>query len=342
MEYLFDLQLFAEGEGPDTGGAIGDPAAPQDKPDDGAGAYDGPTIEIDTEGLDDDLENPEGEPGEGEGPESADDPDQQQERTSKQPPEVDAAFKRMREAEERAQRIEQDRQTEQQRRDAQIAQRFGHMGIHNEQQYWHAVEQTHQRQNSDWQFKQQLNQMVEQMQNEGYDEGVIAARAEAAQTRYELQQFQQRQDAERKRQEQFAAQQQQQQFIENAKSQVMHEYKNLAKDYPDLLPAGATTFEDLVPKLEPAVIQKMQMGMTLEDAFKLTHLPQVAEREAKKAAAKAQANAAKAAGSGRGGGEPSGGTYGLTADEIALVRQHNAQFPNAKMTYKEFAKRKKG
>ena len=293
--FRFNLQLFAEaGEDHSATEELADPQLDDEE-----------EIIADT-----DEEEPEGEP-DGENPET-ENPDQSQ-RTSKQPPEVDAAFAEARRAKEKAEQLERELQ-QYREKEAEV-------------QAKQQAEATNQQVVSYFQqrYQQRLNALVA----DGYDEG-IADQLARTQTDQEYFRWEQQQEKEKAKQE--AERRANQTAIEQVKATVMNQYKDLKKEYPDLVPEGITSFDELIAKTDPQIIEKMQRGLLYDEAFRLVNITKIAERDLKKQQAKAKANADRATGSGRNGGDPQGGTFGLTKRQQELAKENG-------ISYKVYAER---
>lgn len=151
--------------------------------------------------------------------------DEQQERTSKQDPEVDAGFARLRrEKEQLEQQLKQ--------RDSWVAENFGKShGITTWDQYQQAIEATRQRQaeQQKQQYQENLARTVQQMREEGYSEPVIQSYVENAQLKKEVQELKNKMLTT----EQTFQQQQQQQQEQQAMSKVNTDFEKLKGKYPE-------------------------------------------------------------------------------------------------------------
>ena len=284
--FKFNLQLFAESEDHSANEELADPQLDEE------------------EIIDPTDDEPEGEP-DGDDPE-AENPDQP-ERTSKQPPEVDAAFAAARRAQEKAEQLERELQ--------QFREKDAETQAKQQEQAANQQVISY--------FQGRFQQRRDAFINDGYDEG-LADQLARTQTDIEYARWEQQQEKEKAKQE--AEQRTQQSAIEQAKSTVMNQYKDLKKEYPDLLPDGITNFDELIAKSDPQIIEKMQRGLLFDEAFQLVNRTKIAERDLKKQQAKAKANADRATGSGRNGGDPQGGSFGLTKHQQDLAKENGIPF----------------
>lgn len=169
-------------------------------------------------------------------------------RTSKQPPEVDAAFARARRAEE-----------ELQRRDAWVAQNYGAThGIFTWDQYQAALEQERQSQQyqAQQQAQQQLNDEIARLEAAGYNSQeiwqIMNANPEVQQLRQTVQQMQQ-----------FITQQQQIQKQSQISQALRDGHKKLREEYGDLVP-------DL-DKMDQDTMSRFYRGYPFEEAWILSN-----------------------------------------------------------------------
>jgi DNA repair exonuclease SbcCD ATPase subunit len=180
-----------------------------------------------------------------------------QQRTSKQLPEVDAAFARMRRAEE-----------ELQRRDEWVSRTYGHMGIHTWDQYVQAVQQAEaeQQRQEELQAQEQLNRAIEELEAQGYNSQeiwqIMNANPEVQQLRQTVQQLQS-----------FVAQQQQLQKQNQIAQALKDGHKKLREEYGDLVP-------DL-DKIDPDTMARFYRGYPLEEAWVLSNKDKIIEHARK-------------------------------------------------------------
>jgi len=206
-----------------NGGVTGDFAASQTNDDTGTDDNAGDDTGGETE-VDDDSA-------------SADDATQQKdddERTSKQPPEVDAAFAKLRrEAEEAKRQLQQ--------RDRWVADQFGKThGIYTWEQYQQAVQQQQQQQQV-----QVYNQARQELADQGYDVDAISRIMEMNPAFQNMRQ--QNEILQRQLQEQQLNQ------------RLLAEYGELQKEYPDMVKKPDDISND--------VWAKFDQGYSLLDAF---------------------------------------------------------------------------
>ena len=289
----------------------------------------------DPSGTSTDIDNdPEGEPDPDNG--DADDPDQQK-RTSKQDPKVDAAFAEARRAKEESDRLRAQLADYQ-----ELEKEYAEYNLRGPKAIAEAVRAEKQRMsqanaNEAAQFAAWIKGEVTRLRAAGYDELQIEAYVDGKEAKYEAYQLRRetaQEHEQRKREKelekQARAQEKQEKATEMAVNAVMGEYRDLRKEYPDLLPANCRTFESLMEQIDPKVRDKMMQGLTLEDAFKIVNLRKIAKREAEKSDEKDRDNADRATASGRDKGSADGGTYGLTAGQQTLAKKGG-------MTNKEYA-----
>ena len=296
-------------DGDPVNGVGGDPADPNGNPND----------------IGDQQDDPEGEP-DPEG--AADDPDQQK-RTSKQDPKVDAAYAEARRAKQETEALR-----------AQLAdyheleKEYEEFGLKGPKAIAEAVKAEKRRVSQtnateEASFSSWVKGEVSRLRAAGYDELAIEAYVDGKEAKYEayklkrdsIQEKEQRK-RERELEKQEREQEKQGKAIEKTKQMVLDEFKELRKEYPDLLPAGVKNFDDLVEKCDKKVIDKMfNERLTFESAFKLVNLKKIAKREAEKDDEKEKSNAERSTSSGREKGDASGGTYGLTPRQQGLAKE---------------------
>lgn len=229
---IFDLQLFAE-EG--VNGEVADPTADSEGIDGGA---------TDTEGTQDIDEGSNGEAG------IADQPEEGEERTSRQDPKIDAAFAKLRREKEQYERKVQELES-------WIQEKFGRYGIKNLDDYIQAVEQELQRQEQ--LYKQQQEQRLREM---GYNPEEIR---EIMKTDPEFQQMKQQNEQLQRELQQQKAQQ-----------RVLQEFNELKEKYPQFV-------KD--PKdIDEKTRERWQRGgVTLLEAFELANKDKILEAAAQRA-----------------------------------------------------------
>lgn len=271
-------------------------------------------------------DEPEGEPAPDDG--DVDDPDQR--RTSKQPPEVDSAFAEMRRAKEEAERLRQQLAEYQ-----ELEKEYEEYGLKGAKSITEAVRQEKAKraaanQNEDANFTSWLNTETRKHREAGYDELQIQTWADAQQAKYDNYKIKRELEQERSLRAKEQDERRQAEAVEQGKKVIMDAYRELRKEYPDLLPASAKSADDLVSQLDPKIVDKMVRGIPLEDAFHTVNLKKIARRLVEKNDEKDKDNNDRATFSGRGGGDSSGGTYGLTPRQQALAKENG-------MTNKQYA-----
>ena len=281
------------------------------------------------------LDDPEGQPG----GEDGDDPGQR--RTSKQPPELDAAFAEARRAKQRAEQLEREL-AELQQKHEKIMTPYKKYGLHTEDDIVNTIAAEEQRRmydNSRIVNEQQaaLQQEVSRLQQMGYDEVIIATRVDAMQARFDAinERREREQERERRRQERELEQAQRQEQAQAERVKQYHDhwysqYKELRKDFPDLLPAKAGNFLEVAQAMPDVVKLMASDNLDFRRAFKDIHEDAYAERRYKKKLERDAANDERSTSSGRGGGDYSGASYGLTAQQQQLAKEGG-------ISYKEYA-----
>jgi hypothetical protein len=272
---------------------------------------------------DTDDKNPSGDDREGEpGDKDSDDPDQR--RTSKQAPEVDAAYAEARRAREAAEKAQREADVYK----AQLAAKTA-----AEMQQKEAATN----QNEDANFEASLRQEVAHLRAEGLHESVIEARVDALQAKYdnykirrELAQEKEQRKREKTQEQMERQREAQQRSNEKVYGHWFDQFKDLRKDYPDLLGKKATTFDE-VAQAYPKVIECMiKENLDFKRAFKEIYEDEVAERRYKRKQEKDRDNADRSTSSGKERGDVAGGTHGLTERQQKLAKDGG-------MTNKEYA-----
>ncbi len=183
-------------------------------------------------------------------------------RTSKQSPEVDAAFARARRAEE-----------ELQKRDSWVAQQYGHMGIHTWDQYVQSVQQAEieRQQQAEFQAQEQLNRTIAELEAQGYNSQeiwkIMNANPEVQQLRQTVQQMQQ-----------FIAQQQQMQKQSQISQALKDGHARLREEYGDMVPD--------IDKMDADTMTRFYRGYPLEEAWILSNKDKLIDRAKKVAGQK--------------------------------------------------------
>ena len=323
--FLFNLQLFAEGEGAEDAEAGTETQGTEPntdpletlyemKPIDGfetedAGESEPKEVESDNAGQVE-VENPD-----------EDTPPGNDEKGN-------AKWAEMRRKAEQADKLE----AELARRDQEIAKRFGDKNINTFDEMvkgWdNAQRQQAQAQSQDQVtafFQQRYQQRVDALVADGYDEG-LADQLARMQTDQEY--FQWERQNERTTQQQQAQQQaqetQRKQNEDAVMKLTMEQYGELKKDYPDLLPADCQDFHSLVEQLNPKVVEKMANDrMMLSDAFKLVNLDEIVSRASKRGAQQTLNSV-----NGRAHVKPSGGaseveTIAIPEETLKMYKQLN-------------------
>ncbi|MHB8172718.1 MAG: hypothetical protein ACYDG6_14510 [Thermincolia bacterium] len=181
-------------------------------------------------------------------------------RTSNQPPEVDAAFANMR--------------REVERRDGWVRQKYGHMGITTWDQYQEAVEQSEQeaQQAQQQAAQQQMDDELERLKAAGYDPQEIwaiqNANPEVQQLRQTVNQLQQ-----------VLNQQQETQKMSQMSKAWSEQLGKLREEHGDMVPADLETFK----KNEPAAYNRVLRGYPLDEAWKLENLDKIQTKTRKAA-----------------------------------------------------------
>ncbi|MHB8916541.1 MAG: hypothetical protein ACYC4H_00825 [Desulfocucumaceae bacterium] len=289
-----------------------------------AGGKGGPADHQDTDIDKDDQNDDAG----GETGGDADDPDQQK-RKSKQDPKVDAAFAEARRAKEEADRLKAQLADYQ-----ELEKEYEEYGLRGPKAIAEAVraEKSKNAQanaNEDAQFEAWLVQEVNKHRVSGESDLAIDAfvrGCKADYRAYKLERKQAQDEAQRKKEKELEKQERekekQSKAAEKVVGMVMDQYKDLRKEFPDLVPAGCKNFNELMDKVDPAIRDKMlQSGLTLEDAFHIVNRRKIAKRLAAMDDEKEKDNADRSTSSGREKGDASGGTYGLTPRQQALAKE---------------------
>jgi hypothetical protein len=173
-------------------------------------------------------------------------------------------------------------------RDQWVADNFGQShGITTWAEYQAAVQRTSQQQQQAQQAQiyQYHKQKEEELRSYGLDPNQIREFFRTDPAFIQMQQENQQLKGQLQLQKQQAEQEKHFQNIEQGKKMIMDDHKRLKEEYGDLVPA-AKNFDDLIEKLDPAVIEKMQRGYSLEDAFISANKAAILKRS--KAAAKQQ------------------------------------------------------
>lgn len=292
--FQMDLQLFAEGEG-------GEAAAADTGTESAASPLD---ALYDMKPIDGFAE----EAGESEAPadKPKDDPAPAKQETDaipdevkkEQSPEANEAFKKMRQENERL-------AAELNRFNSEAEKRFGKDGIKTMDDViagWdramqiQSEQQAQQVQQQAATFDQQLNAVVQQMREQGFDEETIAARADSMFANYRIQQLELKlkQDNERQQLEQKQKAEQDNEAkkaanIEQGTKKMISDYEALRTEYGDLLPEikGDTPqaqLESMWSQLDDATKEKVLKGYSLEDAFTVSHKADILASASKKGA----------------------------------------------------------
>jgi len=233
---LFDIQLFAEEEG-----VTGDFATPTADSEPIDGGVTDPVEGEEPEGA------PEGEP---EGDAGVADQQDDGERTSKQPPEVDAAFAKLRREKEQYEKKLKELET-------WVKEKFGPYGIDSVEAYIEAAEKELQRQQD--LYRQQQEQRLKEM---GYDPQAIK---EILRNDPEFQQI--KQENEKVKQELQA---------QKAQQQVLMEFNELKTKYPQFVKEPKDIDEKTRQRWERG-------GVSLVEAFELANKEKILEAAAQKA-----------------------------------------------------------
>lgn len=226
-------------------------------------------------GTEDGQQDTGGETGTGEG--EADNAGQQQQRTSKQSPETDAAFAKMRREADEAKR-------ELQRRDAWVAQTFGNShGITTWAQYEVAVAQSVQHEAQRKQDEvhqravQQFNQKVKEAEAAGWDVKPFLEMLQNDPEKIQLKQALAQLQTNISRQEQQRRQEQQQQAFIN---RINRDHAWLKSKYGDMVPEL-----DKLQEIDPETIRLMQgnpetgePGLPLKSAWLEANVDKITDR----------------------------------------------------------------
>lgn len=252
----------------------------------------------------------------------SDDPDQK--RTSKQPPEVDAAYAEARRAREEAARAKKEAEDLKRVIAARAAEEARQKELSSEK-------------DEDARFEAQLQQTVAAMREQGLHEGVIEARVEAMLARYEAAKLRkeaarEKESLKREREKERLEKQEEAKRRANEKAfGFWHDqFKELRRDYPDLLPKKAANFEEVVAAYPKIIEHMIKEDLNFKRAFKELYEDEVAERRYKRKKEKENDNADRSTSSGKEKGDPAGGTYGLNDKQQALAKEGG-------MTNKEYA-----
>lgn len=292
-----------------NGGASGEFAVPQTEPE---------------TGTDDAGDDTGGETGADDDVATADNAGQQAEedaegeRTSKQPPEVDAAFAKLRrEAEEAKRQLEE--------RDRWVSETFGKThGIHTWEQYQQAIEYQRQQEQM-WQYQQ----IQQELEEQGVPIDVINRALEMNPVFQQLRQ-----------QNEMYQRQMQMQQVNQA---IMNDFSQLKSKYGDLLPDVDTSGDPnavakaILNAVDDQTFELMKQGYTLRAAWLMANEDKAFTR-ATKAAKQAALNSvnSKSHLKSEAGGEVEADIVNLDPEELAKFR---AMFPN--MSDSDFAYFKK-
>jgi len=269
----------------------------------------------------DSLENdPEGEPGE-----SSDDPNQK--RTSKQPPEVDAAFAEARRARKEAEELRAE--------NAKIKGVYVKYGLHTADDIVAAVTLQEQKlasanQDEDAKFASYLASEKQKLKAANWDDLAVETHMTALKADYRAYKAERRlaQSEEVRRVEK--EQEKKQQQVDKGFSGWYDQFKDLRKEYPDLLPKKASNFNDVIATY-PKVIECMtKENLSFKHAFKEVFEDEIADRRVQRKNQKTQDNDSRSTTSGKDKGSATGGTHGLTDQQQKLAKAGG-------MTNKEYA-----
>lgn len=266
--FLMDLQLFADDSGGDAGGSAA------------AGGGDGNTgassSDADASGGAGTGDN-DGSAGDGNSSgvvdQNADGSDGASGEAKKQSPEADRAFAEMRRQKEAAEKAAVKAKEEvQKERDAKYAEKFGHMGIFTEQQYWAAVDR--EKQQKEATKREQEARMPKQYYDEliakGYDPKVAEGLADGLATKIKLKQLEEQVASERQLSKQEKEQLREQQRREVIGKQIIEDHKALSQKYGELVPSD-------LKDLDEATKEMMRQGAPLKAAWLATHEDEIIE-----------------------------------------------------------------
>lgn len=203
-----------------------------------------------------------------------------EERTSKQPPEVDAAFARARKAEEKAAQLEKEIMEHKEWQKKQ----FGHDDLAKHREETEKQTQEQFRANLTEQWNTHL-ETAKQMEEAGYDERIVAQYLEAQKASLQAQEkssaLEQRlnqieANQERKQREQERLEQEK--SANEGKQILLDQHKALKSKYGDLVP-DATDFDSLIQNLGQEMVGLISNNLTMEQAFKLVNFEKIANQE---------------------------------------------------------------
>lgn len=283
----FHLQWFAE----DDGGASAEVATP-------------PEVSIEVGGVTDTPDD---------GGNAADAGQQNEQKTSKQTPEEDAAFARMRREAEQAKREAAEHRRQLAERDAWVAQKFGPThGITTWQQYMAAVENTHRQSQA-----QYMQARESELAARGYDVNEIR---EIMRLDPEFQNLRQ----QNQMLQQTLTMQQHKQRVADIEKQFKSDLATLRKEYGDIVPKS-------VEELDESTVGRIQKGYSLADAWVAANKDLITS----KVSAKAKADTARnIGGKAHLATEKSGA--GDMADMVEIspekLRVYRSMFPNEKLS----------
>jgi hypothetical protein len=171
---------------------------------------------------------------------------------------------------------------EAQKRDAWVAQNYGHLGIQNFEQYTQALEQQKAQQEVNA-FDGETEATVRQMEEAGYDRFQITMFKQQRATEKRLLQMEQTE------QQRLAAveRQKKDEAVAKAAEQIEADHKRLSEKFGDAVPA--------LDALDADTVNKVKRGYSLYDAWVSSNLDKVAASTAKKAAEAAKKNTASKA-----------------------------------------------
>jgi len=203
-----------------------------------------------------------------------------EERTSKQPPEVDAAYKRARVAEETAARLERELNEHKERYRQEVE--------FKSQEQFHA--KAKEQWNSDLAFAQQ-------MRDAGYDEQVVSrylnAQSNALTAQSESQSLQQQFNKfkeENKRDKDEIARIQTEKSASEGREIIFRQRDSLKAKYGDLVP-DSNDFSELIQQLGNGVVDLISKnGLDLDKAFRLVNHDKILQREKSLAEKRTTAN----------------------------------------------------